>query len=184
MESVCRSPRLGSVSGESIGGSGILKPQASVYRKEGSVMQKTMFFSVLGSIVACGAVAQIGAPPTCCSYLYTWPAGSQGSQGACSGREAEVCESSSFMSNGNDPLAMIRGNTVREANCYRYYLDITQDFLRGDCEVPPEEGALRIGELPDGTCCWIIGGGPYIKTTTSQDYFVMQCENDCPDVVQ
>lgn len=147
-------------------------------------MQRSMLFSVLGSIVACGAVAQVGAPPICCAYLYTWPAESQGPQGACSGNEATVCESSSFVSDGNDPLAMIRSRTFREANCYTYYLGMNQDFLRGDCEVPPEEGALRIGELPDGTCCWIVGGGPYFKITTPQEYLVMQCENDCPEVVQ
>ena len=136
---------------------------------------------ISAGIVAASVAAQVA--PLCCAYLSEWPPDEQDFAGACAGEFSMICEDSSFTSNGNNPLAMLQKYPSRKANCYRYDLGDLQYFIRGDCSVPPEPGTVRIGELPNGTCCWIGGSGTVDPLVIPQEYHVMNCDVDCPDIV-
>ncbi len=135
---------------------------------------------VSGGIIACSVVAQI--VPICCRYLYEWPEDMQGPSGACSGSLAVVCEDSSDIAQGDDPMAFILKIGVRPAQCCVYTLSSSGSFIRASCSTPPVPGATRIGQLPDGTCCWISQIGPIDKDCWDEPYDVLECDRDCPDV--
>jgi len=138
--------------------------------------------------VACGVLGAsvlAQAVPLCCRYNYSWPPEGDGPDGACSGDFAKVCEEAFPDSPGSeDPLSMVRyGAGLRWAQCCIIDIGEAGYFVRSDCDGPPVIGAERVGQLPDGTCCWAVNpAGPIIWDCYDRAFKVKKCETDCPEV--
>lgn len=133
-----------------------------------STRPSRLFGCVCAAVIVAGAVAQVVIP--CCKYNYEWPGVTAGDE--CSGTSTEVCETSSTSCGQSDPLCKYRAAGTRYARCCVYELGPFASFLKDDCGLNPPPGA-RIGKLPDGSCCWILG--EYEYTCENRDFQVGLC---------
>lgn len=136
-----------------------------------------------GGVIAASVLGQ--AVPICCRYDYTWPPGSDGPSGPCSGETATYCEEGYPTSpEPNDPLARLRRPGIRPAQCCVVDVGTTGYFVHSECDGgPPVPGAVLVGQLANVTCCWAVeGSGPIVVECTDQSYSVKKCEDDCPEV--
>lgn len=128
-----------------------------------------------GTIVVASVLAQVA--PTCCKYLYSWP--TSGNPGPlCYELQSQTCETGTTTPGIGDPLARQRSG-IRPAQCKTFFaLPPGSFYVRSDCAFgPPVPGAQLVGVLPDGQCCWIVGGSePVIETLP---YWVLKCDGPC-----
>jgi hypothetical protein len=145
-------------------------------------MTRDRLLAVLaGSVIGASVLGQ--AVPICCRYAYT--AWGDGPSGPCSGETASYCEEGYPTSpDPDDPLAMLRKPGTRAAQCCVVDVGTTGYFVHSECDGgPPTPGAVLVGQLPSGTCCWAVeGNGPLVIECTDQAYSVKKCETDCPEV--
>lgn len=106
--------------------------------------------SITCSLVVSGVALTAYATAQCCKELFSWPNQSL----PCSGSTAEVCE------DGTAATENGRGwtSSTVDALCLTYELEPEESFYQGPCSFPPNppEGAVKIGVLPNGNCCYII----------------------------
>lgn len=133
-------------------------------------------FGADGAIVV-SVAAQVA--PLCCGYLVNWDE-EVGRQGACSGDTAAFCETSSQNCQGQSNACQQKRHSTRPAECCIVTLGEGEYFIRANCDQPPEEDAILIGPLPDGTCCWVGGTvpNPHIECY-EQEFHVQRCVALC-----
>lgn len=136
----------------------------------------------VGTCLAVAALATAESVVVCCKYLYTWPSDPalQGPEGPCSGTVAYVCEDGSTSAGYTDPLRLFHGQTLRYARCYLYNLGAGQSFVRTSCEAPPA-GALLVGSLGNGMCCYIVGPTKPVPMLSLRTFQLADCAGACND---
>lgn len=138
---------------------------------------------VASGVIGASVLGQ--AVPICCRYDYLWPPAGDGPDGPCSGETATYCEEGYPTSpDPDDPLAMAYQKKIRPAQCCFIDVGATGYFVHSACDGgPPVVGAILVGQLPNGTCCWAVEGiGPIVTDCTDQAYWVKKCEGDCGEV--
>lgn len=110
----------------------------------------------------------------CCKYKIDW---SSEEGEPCSGNETSFCESASQSAASTD-LGARNDSGFRKAKCYHVKLHSAGSFFRIGCDQTPPYGAVFVGTLSDGTCCWATNVQLF-DPTTSQEFFVSNCEYIC-----
>lgn len=141
-------------------------------------------------LICCGAsmalTIGVGAQvmPLCCRYTMLWPPASQPPAGACSGEYSVACEDRSPNCTGQSSACLQKRPGTRPVECCLIELGAFDYFIRGGCDDPPEPGAIFIGQLDDGSCCWVgdsdTSPSPSF-TCTERDFHVNKCEVLCEE---
>lgn len=133
----------------------------------GTVSSSKWFVGVCIAVMVAAAAAQSTLP--CCRHNFEWPAVTQQ---PCSGTSTKVCETSSVSCGQSHPLCRYTVANTRPAKCCTYTLGQFATFVHDDCGANPPPGTL-VGQLPDGSCCWIAG--TFTVTCEDQQFNVKPC---------
>ncbi len=137
------------------------------------------------SAIACvvGAVMAQVAPPTmkCCKYDVELIPPEGGS--ACGAGTTMItrCETSSVGASVGDPLAMKEQNGFRIAKCQIIDIGDQGSWINIPCGSTPPPGAVFVGELENGSCCYATrpGGGEIVAEWNNDPIKVAICFDEC-----
>ncbi|MCL4221175.1 MAG: hypothetical protein KJZ65_07380 [Phycisphaerales bacterium] len=144
--------------------------------------QQRPLMAAAGSLIACGAVAQVA--PTCCNFIGIWP--EEGNpDGACAGTHASFCTTGSIGAELSDPMAR-RWGDVFTPHCWEITLTGDATFVHQDCALPPPAGWIGLVgvPLPDGQCCYIVGDPDEMEVlSTPQPFQIPRCSGNCVSII-
>lgn len=100
-----------------------------------------------------------------------------GAGGPCSGTSTTVCYLHARDATVDDPksLTWTWFDEKIRAHCLEYELPPGQSFLQAACD-PDIPGHIRIGQLPNGQCCYIEVGSGITARVIDLEYDVYICK--------
>jgi len=145
-------------------------------------MNRIVSVSAVVSIVG-SVVAQVAPTIKCCKYdiELTPPIG--GAACGAGTTAIERCETRSVGASVGDPLAMEDQGDFRSAKCQLIDIGDQGSWFNIPCGSTPPPGAVFVGELGNGSCCYATrpGGGEVVYTSNNDPIKVSNCLGGCDD---
>jgi len=147
-------------------------------------MNMERIVSVSAVVCIVGSVAAQVAPTIkCCKYdiELTPPVGGS----ACGAGTTSIvrCETRAVGASVGDPLAMEERPGFRSARCQQIDIGDEGSWINIPCGSTPPPGAVFVGELGNGSCCYATrpGGGVIVDEWYNDPIKVSICLGGCDD---